>query len=174
MSLETPFHPKSVPHAQRRARMDQIIALVRALHARGIIHGDIKPADFLLCGADDGRLRLCDFGEAVRGVDEDLTYWDGFTTTNYISPLRTRKWPDGAEPPPIIEDDMYGVGLLCVGDVYVYGEGRSRLTGGMRMISCGRCRGALQRGGTVDVGEIEDAEVREVVRGYLRCGGAKI
>lgn len=35
MALETQFDPKSVPRSQRRARMDQIISLIRALHTKG-------------------------------------------------------------------------------------------------------------------------------------------
>lgn len=32
----------------------------------------------------------------------------------------------------------------------------------------------VKLGGTVDVCRVEDEEVREVIKKYLRCGGAKI
>ncbi|EAS27459.3 serine/threonine protein kinase [Coccidioides immitis RS] len=108
MDLETPFDPKSVEDPQRKGLMGQIISVLHKLHRKGIIHGDIKPANFLLC--TDGWLRLCDFSDAMR-VGEEPSSWGGLTTTNYISPRRTRNWPDGTDPPPTIEDDLYGLGL---------------------------------------------------------------
>jgi serine/threonine protein kinase len=39
-----------------------MISVVQELHGKGILHGDIKPANMLLC--PDGQIRLCDFAEA--------------------------------------------------------------------------------------------------------------
>ncbi|KAK2743925.1 hypothetical protein FQN57_004548 [Myotisia sp. PD_48] len=51
-----------------------------------------------------------DFSEAIR-IGEDPNDWGVLTTTNYITPLRTRNWPDKADPPPTIEDDLYDLGV---------------------------------------------------------------
>jgi serine/threonine protein kinase len=163
MDLETPLEPKTVEPGQRRFLMDQMISVVLALHRKGIIHGDLKPANMLLCS--DGKLRLCDFAEARR-VDDDLDSWEGATTVNYLSPLRCVNGPEGWEPPPTIEDDLYGLGLSIwelftekppFEDVYMDDIINS-----------------VKTGQTVDVDEVEDVEVREIIRKYLRCGGAKI
>jgi Protein kinase domain len=99
--LETPPEPKTVKPGQRRFLIDQMISVVLALHRKGVIHGDIKPANMLLCS--DRKLRLCDFAEARR-VNEDLDSWDGSTTDNYMSPLRCRNWPDGPFENDYIDD----------------------------------------------------------------------
>jgi serine/threonine protein kinase len=39
-----------------------MIPVVQELHGKGILHGDIKPANMLLCSG--GQIRLCDFAEA--------------------------------------------------------------------------------------------------------------
>lgn len=163
MDLETPFDPKSVGDSQRKDLMDQMISTVNELHRKGIIHGDIKPANFLLC--TDGRLRLCDFSEAMR-KGEYPSDWGGKTTTNYISPHRTRNWPDSADPPPTVEDDSYSLGV-SLWELYTkktpfedwYEDDIMRL---------------LQRGETVDVEEVEDKDVKSVICQYLRIGGAKV
>ena len=163
MDLETPLEPQNVDPGQRRFLMNQMISVVLALHRKGIIHGDLKPANMLLCS--DGKLRLCDFAEARR-VDDNLDSWEGATTINYMSPLRCRNGAEGPDPPPTIEDDQYGLGLsiweLFTGkipfeDVYMDDILES-----------------VKTGQTVDVNEVEDVEVREIIRKYLRCGGAKI
>ncbi|KAI1950399.1 hypothetical protein LOZ57_001958 [Ophidiomyces ophidiicola] len=134
------------------------------LHTKKIIHGDIKPPNFLHCSGD--QLRLCDFSEGLR-FDEDLSNWNGMTTANYISPHRTRLWPGSAsEPPQTIEDDLYGLGVsiweLYTGKVPFDGWYEDGILW------------ALQRGETVNVNEIKDEEVKAVICEYLRIGGAKV
>ncbi|WEW54922.1 hypothetical protein PRK78_000349 [Emydomyces testavorans] len=163
MDLGTPFDPKTVEASQRKTLMNQMISLVRKLHSKGIIHGDIKPDNFLLC--KDGQLRLCDFSESLR-IGEDPCEWGGLTTTNYISPTRTRRWPDHGEPPPTIEDDLYGVGV-SIWELYT----RKRPFDGWYIDDI---MWALQRGETVDVSEVKDENVRAVICEYLRYGGAKV
>jgi serine/threonine protein kinase len=163
MDLETPLEPQTVEPGQRRRLTDQMISVVLALHRKGIIHGDIKPANMLLCS--DGKLRLCDFAESRR-VDEAPDSWEGATTINYMSPLRCRNGTEGPDPPPTIEDDIYGLGLsiweLFTGKIPFEDDYMDDIINNVKT------------GQTVDVNEVEDAEVREIICKYLRRGGAKV
>lgn len=99
-------------------------------------------------------------------VNEDPSNWRGPSTTNYISPYRTRNWPDGADPPPTFEDDLYSLGL-SLWELYT---SRTPFEGWYKDdIMC-----TLQQGETVDVDEVEDEDVKSVIRHYLRYGGANI
>jgi serine/threonine protein kinase len=164
MDLETPLDPATFDPTQRRPVMERMISVVLALHQKGIIHGDLKPANMLICS--DGRICLCDFAEA-RGVSEDPQCWEGMTTANYLSPIRTQHYPGyGAYPPPTIEDDLYGLGL-SIWELY---------TGKMpfKDVYIDDIISVLQQGGTVDVNEVGDKDVRAVICTYLRYGGARV
>jgi serine/threonine protein kinase len=163
MDLETPLDPKKVDPSQRPMLMEKMIQVVLKLHRKGIIHGDIKPANMLICS--DGEVRLCDFAEA-RFSDEDPDEWDGITTVNYMSPKRCRNWPDSGDPPPTVEDDLYGLGL-SIWELY---------TGKIPFedVYMDDIMDTVKEGATVDVDEVSEASVREVIRKFLRCGGAKV
>lgn len=75
-----------LPPSRRRDLMHQMIWLVQRLHAKRIVHGDLKLENMLL--DDQGNLRLCDFAEG-RYVDEDEHVWEGMSTWHYESPI----WP---------------------------------------------------------------------------------
>jgi hypothetical protein len=50
--------------------INQLRILVSRLHEKGIIHGDIKPSNLLLCS--DEEMRFCDFGDAAVDNEEDI------------------------------------------------------------------------------------------------------
>jgi serine/threonine protein kinase len=63
----------------------QMLEALAALHSRGILHSDLKPANFVFV---DGLLKLIDFGIA-RALSNDTTniVRDGTVgTLNYMSP----------------------------------------------------------------------------------------
>lgn len=60
--LGKPFDCKAIPLENRAMVKSQLIDLLTCLHARGIIHGDVKPENLIWCR--DGTLRFCDFGES--------------------------------------------------------------------------------------------------------------
>ena len=65
-SLADSLHRRGALGAEEVARLaDQVLDVLAAAHAVGIIHRDIKPDNLFLCA--DGRLRVLDFGVARLG-----------------------------------------------------------------------------------------------------------
>ncbi|MEE6261484.1 protein kinase domain-containing protein [Plantactinospora sonchi] len=92
-----------------------VLAALRAAHASGVLHRDVKPHNVLI--ADDGRVVLTDFGLAtVDGGDGALTR-DGVVlgSPQYVSPERAA---DGSST---VESDLWSLGAT----LYAAVEGRS-------------------------------------------------
>ncbi|MER6950141.1 protein kinase [Nonomuraea sp. NPDC000554] len=100
--------------ATARVGLDVLSAL-RAAHAAGVVHRDVKPANILLTG--DGHAILTDFGLATTLGDEaDLTQAGMVVgTPAYIAPERARGGP--ATP----QADLWSLGAT----LYAAVEGRS-------------------------------------------------
>ena len=159
MELATPFDFRLVPAEEREAVKEEMVGLVERLHSEfGIVHGDIKPANFLRCR--DGKLRLCDFDSGRLIADEEAEGWEGFVSDRYLAP--NRGFPD-VYGPPTVDDDSYALAI----SVWELFTGKDALIDD-------DMEDVLKVGGTVDVDELEDANIREFVRERLRAGGAKI
>jgi hypothetical protein len=166
MDLASPI-PKAPPPSQRRDIMHQMIRVVQNLHGKHIVHGDMKLDNMLL--DTQGNVRLCDFAEG-RSMSEPEGVWEGMTTWHYESPNRRRRGEQlGRDTlPPIIEDDLFGLGL----SIWQLFTGRVP-HGDMVQDDIG-LREKQLRGETVDVTEVDDREARDVITGLLRQGGARI
>lgn len=167
MDLATPVISANILPSQRRDIMHQMIGVVQRLHARGIVHGDIKLENMLL--DDQGTLRLCDFAEG-RYVDEDEDVWEGRSTMHFDSPNRLVRGQQAGRslPPPVMEDDLYGLGL-SIWQLYTGGIPHDEVVGDDLEL-----REIQQKGETVDVEEVDDLEARGIIMGLLRGGGARI
>ncbi|SDM21651.1 Serine/threonine protein kinase [Nonomuraea maritima] len=81
----------------------QVLSALKAAHAAGILHRDVKPSNILL--AEDGRAVLTDFGIATAEGDSSLTKTGMVTgSPSFLAPERVRA--DDAGPP----SDLWSLG----------------------------------------------------------------
>ncbi|HEX5272641.1 MAG TPA: protein kinase, partial [Gemmataceae bacterium] len=81
---------------------------VHHAHERSVVHRDLKPSNVLV--ADDGRLKLCDFGGARRLTGSDLNTRSGMLigTAEYMAPEQAGGQGNEAGPAA----DVYSLGAL--------------------------------------------------------------
>jgi serine/threonine protein kinase len=153
MDLGQPVDVTSLDVHARKELMNAIIALVNALHKKGVLHGDIKLANILT--APDGSLRFCDFGgsqrEGCADAPEDQTL-------NWISPLRLRN----LDMPLSRADDFFALGLT-IWEVFT---GKVPFSG----LEEDEVEKSIMAGDCVDTSEIVEHDVREIVENYLAMG----
>ncbi len=98
-----------LPPATVATLVDQLLDALAAVHAAGLVHRDVKPANLLLepTGTGPPFLRLADFGIAVLRSDPRLTA-TGYVmgTAGYVAPEVML----GAEPDP--RQDLWSVGVV--------------------------------------------------------------
>jgi serine/threonine protein kinase len=109
LDAEGPLEPR------RAARVGaEVLAALRAAHAAGVLHRDVKPANVLL--ANDGRVVLTDFGIAMVEGSSALTMTGEVVgSPEYLAPERAL----GRTPGP--ESDLWSLGVL----LYAAVEGSS-------------------------------------------------
>ncbi|KAF3282236.1 hypothetical protein TWF970_001649 [Orbilia oligospora] len=146
----------------------EMIAVVERLHTKyNMVHGDIKPANFVVCKGNV--IRLCDF-ESARPADESSQIWEhlmdesiiGGATEQYYNKSRSQD-----DYVPTKADDLYAL-AISVWELYT---GKVPFEG---IESGEEIRSHHSTGQTVDLTEVQDDETREWIRGILREGGALV
>lgn len=104
--LDTPGVEARLPIIE--ARFSQLVAALEALHARGVIHGDLKPSNVLL--DEGGRVVVVDFGLAIDTRRARLAVEEAGLggTPRYMAPER---FLGGAAT---TASDWYAVGAMLV------------------------------------------------------------
>ncbi|MFI5686414.1 serine/threonine-protein kinase [Streptomyces sp. NPDC051636] len=109
LEAEGPLTPQRAAHIGA-----EVLAALRAAHAAGVLHRDVKPANVLL--ANDGRVVLTDFGIAVVEGSSALTMTgEVIGSPEFLAPERAL----GRTPGP--ESDLWSLGVL----LYAAVEGSS-------------------------------------------------
>lgn len=76
MDLGCPLDVTKIFPAERHSIAQQMITLVSKLHEKGVIHGDIRPGNFVKASVTDGDgLRMVGFSSARMADDSDLSLW---------------------------------------------------------------------------------------------------
>jgi serine/threonine-protein kinase len=86
----------------------QLLDALAAVHARGVVHGDVKPANLLLRARPSPHLLLADFGVATSRSDVVRLATTGPVGTPSFLPPEQRS---GGEPHP--SQDVYAAGLVA-------------------------------------------------------------
>ncbi|ANP54143.1 serine/threonine protein kinase [Streptomyces griseochromogenes] len=109
LEAEGPLPPQRAAHIGA-----EVLAALRAAHAAGVLHRDVKPANVLL--ANDGRVVLTDFGIAtVEGSSALTMTGEVVGSPEFLAPERAL----GRTPGP--ESDLWSLGVL----LYAAVEGNS-------------------------------------------------
>ncbi|MEV5439134.1 serine/threonine-protein kinase [Streptomyces sp. NPDC052682] len=109
LEAEGPLPPQRAAHIGA-----EVLAALRAAHAVGVLHRDVKPANVLI--AEDGRIVLTDFGIAMVEGSSALTMTgEVIGSPEFLAPERAL----GRTPGP--ESDLWSLGVL----LYAAVEGHS-------------------------------------------------
>ena len=137
-----------------RQLIEELTRLVSRLHAKGIIHGDIKPHNLLL-SKDSSQLLLCDFGSAAL---ESGNRPPDSGTVHYNSPFRTLV----SRAPLAKADDIYMTGIT-IWEIYT---GRVPFD----YFDYDYLEDVIASGFQPDLLAVDDHDIRRLIASYLEAG----
>ncbi|MGW7680917.1 serine/threonine-protein kinase [Kribbella sp. NPDC054772] len=115
-TMDDRMHADGAMDARRVAEVGiQLTDALRTIHAADLVHRDVKPENVMI--ADDGQIRLIDFGSTARRGDPEVEHTVG--TWGYAAPesadahgaLLNRR-PNFVRPVPDPAVDVYAAGLI--------------------------------------------------------------
>ena len=166
MTYETPIIPPSpdlpymhlappnFSHSDKLRLINQLRILVSRLHEKGIIHGDIKPSNLLLCSDDE--MRFCDFGDAAVDGEGDIPR---AMSVRYSSPFMCKITPSVSLTKA---EDLYATGI-SMWEIYIGHIPFADVDDDM-------IEDVIKSGGRPDITLIDDAVAAEFIMSYLDCG----
>jgi len=150
-----PLVSNEFSRSDRLKIIHQLCALVSRLHEKGILHGDIKPSNLLLCS--DGELRFCDFGDAAVEGEGDIPR---AMSVRYSSPFISRTTPLVSLSKA---EDIYATGI-SIWEIYT---GRIPFDD---VVDEDEVEDIIGSGVRPDVTLIDDTALTELVVSYLDSG----
>jgi serine/threonine protein kinase len=85
--------PLPLPESTVRAVMRQLLTAAAGMHARGVVHRDIKPCNVLV--AEDPRVKICDFGLTMSASDRPARRGTGPLKSCWRCPSTMGVWTPG-------------------------------------------------------------------------------
>ncbi|KAF8595726.1 kinase-like protein [Ceratobasidium sp. AG-I] len=152
--FEKPLVSLELSRADRLKLIDQLCALLSRLHAKGLIHGDVKPENLLICS--DEELRFCDLAEAT--VEGSNTKPRAFTQ-RFMSPFMCRASP---WPPLTKAEDIYATGI-SIWEIYT---GCIAFDG----LDEDEVEDAISAGNRPDITLVDDPTTAALITAYLDSG----
>jgi serine/threonine protein kinase len=101
---------KKLPPSDTKKIMYQLLEALQELQLNGIVHGDFKPQNIMLCDENNGiNTKLFDFGSSIHiHKKEDIDSLSLPTTVHYSSPEQLRN------EIPTYKSDVYAWGLILL------------------------------------------------------------
>jgi calcium/calmodulin-dependent protein kinase I len=116
--ISSPIYSQSEAHAAKITK--QLLSALSDLHARGIVHRDVKPENILLINATGDQVKLCDFGTA-RLLLEEIDSESCSSDDEGISPGRSRAYSRVGSDLYVAPEVSFGNGYGTAVDIYSLG-----------------------------------------------------
>ncbi|KAM9835843.1 striated muscle preferentially expressed protein kinase [Aulostomus maculatus] len=114
----------TVMEVEIRCSVQQVLEGLRYLHQKNIAHLDIKPENILMASPGSDRIRICDFGNAVKLQESEEQYCK-YGTPEYVAPEIVNQTPVSTAT------DIWPVGVityLCLTGVSPFAGENDRAT----------------------------------------------
>uniref|UniRef100_UPI0037E7BA37 striated muscle preferentially expressed protein kinase n=1 Tax=Semicossyphus pulcher TaxID=241346 RepID=UPI0037E7BA37 len=122
--LERMAKKTTVKEVEIRCGVQQLLEGLRYLHQKNIAHLDIKPENILMASPGSDRIRICDFGNALK-LDTSEEFYCKYGTPEYVAPEIVNQTPVSTAT------DIWPVGVityLCLTGVSPFAGENDRAT----------------------------------------------